>query len=131
MKYKRLVGQFWRYFLGAGVGYIFDFTTLIVLTEVFSVNYLLAAAIAFTVGLIIVFIISKRFVFGDSKIKSKSLEFGLFAIIGVGGLGILTLLMWLLTDIGGINYIISKILATIVVYAWNFFVRRAFYHDQE
>jgi putative flippase GtrA len=131
MKYKKLIGQFWRYFLGAGVGYIFDFGTLILLTEVFSVNYLLSAAIAFTVGLIVVFIISKRFVFGDSKIKSKSLEFGLFAVIGIGGLGILTLLMWLLTDVADINYIISKVLATTIVYAWNFFVRRSLYHDHE
>ncbi len=129
MKHTKLVKQFWRYFIGAGIGYLFDFGTLVLLTEVFSVNYLLSAIIGFTVGLIVVFIISKRFVFGDSKLQSKSLEFGLFAVIGVGGLGILTLLMWLLTDLASINYIISKIVATTIVYTWNFFVRRALYHN--
>ena len=129
MKHKKLIGQFWRYFIGAGVGYLFDFGTLILLTEVFSVNYLLSAIIGFTIGLIVVFVISRRFVFGESKLQSKSVEFGLFAIIGIGGLGILTLLMWLLTDVASINYIVSKVLATVIVYTWNFFVRRSLYHN--
>lgn len=129
MKYQKVIGQLWRYFIGAGVGYLFDFGTLILLTEVFSINYLLSAVIGFSVGLIVVFIISKRYVFGASKLQSKSLEFGLFAIIGIGGLGILTLLMWLLTDLADVNYIISKIIATVIVYIWNFFVRRSLYHN--
>lgn len=129
MKHSKLIKQFWRYFISAGIGYLFDFGTLILLTEVFSVNYLLSAIIGFTVGLVVVFVISRRFVFGDSRLQSKSLEFGLFAVIGIGGLGILAALMWLLTDLAHINYIVSKVIATTIVYAWNFFVRRALYHD--
>ncbi len=128
-KYHKIFGQLWRYFLGAGVGYLFDFGTLILLTQVFGVNYLISAMLGFALGLIVLFMISKRFVFSDSKVKSKSLEFGLFALIGLGGLSILTLLMWLLAGVGHINYIVSKILATTVVYTWNFFVRRSLYHN--
>jgi putative flippase GtrA len=69
------------------------------------------------------------FVFGESKIKSKSTEFIAFAVIGVIGLGLLNLLMWLFTDNLGINYIVSKLIATIFVYAWNFFARRSLYKD--
>lgn len=92
-------------------------------------HYLLAVAISFTCGLIVVYIMSSIFVFKNTKVRSKSLEISLFALIGIVGLGILSLLMWLLTGIIGINYLIAKILATIIVYGWNFFARRSLYHN--
>jgi putative flippase GtrA len=58
------------------------------------------------------------------------MNFGLFGLIGLIGLGILSLLMWLLTGGLGLNYVLSKIVATAFVYAWNFLARRAMYHDE-
>jgi putative flippase GtrA len=72
---------------------------------------------------------SNIFVFKDSKIKSKSLEIGIFALIGIIGLGILSIAMWVFTGLLGINYLLSKIIGTVFVYAWNFFARRAMYHN--
>lgn len=126
---KSISKQFSYYFVAAGIGYIVDFGGLYILHEFFGVYYLLAAAISFVLGLVVVYIISSLFVFSDSKIKSKSLEIGLFALIGVVGLGILSLLMWTLTGVLGINYLIAKIAATVVVYLWNFFARRALYNN--
>lgn len=126
---KPISKQFAYYLFAAGFGYIVDFGTLYVLHDFFGIHYLVAAASGFILGLIVVYILSNLFVFGDSKIKSKSLEIGLFAFVGIVGLGILSLLMYLLTDIAGINYLIAKILATVVVYMWNFFARRSLYHN--
>lgn len=129
-KIRRISVQFIRYFGVALVGYVFDFGTLILLHELLHVHYLIAATCGFIIGLIVLYILSNKYVFGESKIKSKSAEFGLFALIGLIGLAILNLLMWIFTDYFLVNYIVSKIIATIFVYMWNFFARRSLYHDQ-
>lgn len=129
-KMRRISVQFIKYFGVALVGYVFDFGIMILLHELFGVHYLVAATCGFIVGLIVVYILSNKYVFGESKIQSKSAEFGLFALIGLVGLGILNLLMWIFTDYLLLNYIISKIIATAFVYMWNFFARRSLYHDQ-
>jgi len=126
---KKLSIQFAKYFGVAGIGYTIDFGTMVLLKEVFHVHYLTSATIGFILGLVIVYALSSRYVFGASKLSSRRREFVLFALIGVVGLGILNLLMWLLTDSLHIDYMLSKILATIVVYMWNFFARRALYHN--
>lgn len=126
---KKIARQFVRYFFVAGLGYIVDFSTLFILHEVFKVHYLLSAGAGFILGLIVVYIMSSIFVFKNSKIKSRSLEIGLFVFIGVIGLLFLSLIMWVLTGLLGISYIISKIIATVFVYAWNFFARRSLYHN--
>lgn len=129
-KYKSLIEQFIKYFGAALVGYVVDFGLLILFAEIFNVHYLIAASIGFISGLIIIYFLSNKYVFGESKIRSRSKEFSLFALIGIIGLGILAALMWLFTDQLGVNYIISKIIATIFVYLWNFFARRSLYHEQ-
>jgi putative flippase GtrA len=127
---RNLSIQFARYFGVALVGYVFDFGTMILLHELLHIHYLIAATCGFIIGLIVVYFLSNKYVFGESKIKSKSAEFGLFALIGLVGLGILNVLMWVFTDYFLVNYIISKIIATMFVYIWNFFARRSLYHEQ-
>ncbi len=126
---KKLSIQFAKYFGVAGIGYLVDFGSMIAAKEILHLHYLISATIGFILGLIVVYILSGRYVFGESKITSRKKEFLLFALIGVVGLGILNLLMWALTSGLHVNYLLSKILATIVVYAWNFFARRGLYHN--
>lgn len=121
--------QFYKYFGAALVGYAVDLGVLIFCKEVLQLHYLVGAILGFTAGLVVVYLLSNRYVFGESKIKSKSTEFGIFAIIGIIGLILLTFLMWVMTDVAHINYLLSKILATGVVYIWNFFARKSLYHD--
>ncbi|MDB5160577.1 MAG: polysaccharide synthesis protein GtrA [Candidatus Saccharibacteria bacterium] len=129
-KYKPVAKQFIKYFGVALIGYIFDFGSLVVLTEVFHVYYLIAASTGFVLGLIVTYILSGRYVFGKSKIKKRYVEFIIFAAIGLVGLGILNLLMWIFTEKLGIYYILSKVIATVFVYMWNFFARRAIYQEK-
>lgn len=129
MRSKNFIYQITKYFGAALIGYAVDFGTLIVLTEVFRVYYLISATAGFILGLIVVYVISNKYVFGESKIKSKTNEFLLFGLIGLIGLAILNLLMWSLTSGLHVNYIVSKLLATVIVYAWNFFARRSLYHS--
>ena len=45
-------------------------------------------------------------------------------MIGVAGLAINELLMWLFTDWLLFHYLVSKIIATAVVFFFNFFIRK-------
>lgn len=125
---KKLAIQFTKYFGVAGVGYIVDFGTMVLLKEIFHFHYLISAILSFILGLVVVYILSSRYVFGESKLSSRRKEFALFTLIGLVGLGLLSLLMWVLTDSLNIDYMLSKIIATVVVYMWNFFARRTLYH---
>lgn len=124
---KALILQTFRYFWVALVGLVVDFGTLVLLTEVFNVNYLLSTVCGFLLGLLVNFLLSERFVFSDPKVRSPLLRFGLSALIGAIGLGLLTLLMWTQVDVFGWNYILAKVFATVFVYAWNFLARRVMY----
>ena len=100
--------QLLRYTVVGGFAFVVDFGLLVVLTELAGINYLISAAIAFVAGLTINYLLSIRW----------------FAIIGIIGLGLNELFMWILTDIIGWHYLGSKIATTAIVFFWNFLARR-------
>lgn len=120
--------QLIRYAFVAGVGLIIDFGAVIVTKQVLHFNYLVAACCGFILGLIVTYILSNKLVFGSPRGQTRHL-FALFALIGLVGLGILNLLMWILTGHLGFNYILSKAIATIAVFLWNFYARKSLYKD--
>ncbi len=120
--------QFFRYFGVALIGLFLDFLVLIIFEEIIGTHYIISATAGFMAGLIINYILSNKWVFSDPKIASKKAQFGLFLLIGLIGLGILNIQMWVLIDYFNLNYIFSKSTATIIVYLWNFFARKALYH---
>ena len=116
--------QFFRYFFVGGFAFIVDFGLLYILTEFVHFHYLLSASLSFFAGLILNYFLSTIWVFNKSKIKSKSAEFFIFAAIGLIGLGLNALFMWIFTDLLVLYYLISKIITTMLVYFWNFFARK-------
>jgi putative flippase GtrA len=116
--------QLFRYTFVGGFAFLIDFGTLYILTEYFAVHYLISAAIAFILGLITNYVISVKWVFNSRILKNRWLEFFLFTLIGLVGLGLNELFLWILTDIFLIYYLLSKIITTVIVYLWNFFARK-------
>lgn len=127
---KQTHAQLIRYAFVAAFGLVIDFGTVIFTKQVLNFHYLVAACCGFILGLIVTYVLSNKIVFGAPKGNTRRL-FLLFALIGIVGLGLLNLLMWIMTGGLGINYIVSKALATIVVFAWNFFARKSLYTDAE
>ena len=106
------------------IAFAFDFTSLFALTQFGGVHYLVAAGIAFLIGLSINYALSIKWVFNRRSIQDKRMEFLLFALIGLAGLGLNELLIWLFTEIARFHYLASKIISTMFVYLWNFFARK-------
>ena len=120
----RLLVQFVRYFFVGGFAFIVDFGLLYILTEYAGLHYLLSATLSFISGLLLNYIISCIWVFSNSKFKNRLVEFLFFAAIGVVGLLLNDVLIWLFTDCIGTHYMFSKIVAAAIVYLWNFFARK-------
>lgn len=137
--------QFFRYLIVGGLAFLVDFGILTFLTtffDFFKGYYLLANAISFVFGLITNYILSIFWVFSRRVFQKKRMEFLLFAGIGVIGLAINSFVIWLFKEIvfAGVGWIpdqlriagkwlelkivLSKFIATVVVYIWNFSARK-------
>jgi putative flippase GtrA len=119
-----LVGQLFRYTIVGGVAFVVDFGTLILLTSVFQIHYLYSAAVAFLLGLATNYSLSVTWVFSQRSVSSRYVEFVIFAWTGIVGLALNELFMWLFTDLGNQHYAVSKLLATFLVFCWNFLSRK-------
>lgn len=122
--WKKLFYQLMKYGVVGGIAFIVDYGSLYLLTEYAGVHYMLSAAIAFILGLICNYILSTAWVFGESKISNKMAEFIGFAVIGVLGLLLNELIIYVSTDLIGLHYMVGKIISTAIVFFWNFFARR-------
>ena len=121
---ERTLVQMFRYTFVGGAAFLVDFGSLFVFTDFFGVYYLISAAIAFILGLITNYALSISWVFNKRTFGNKKLEFGVFALIGIVGLGLNEILIWFLTEDLQLYYLISKIIAAILILFWNFFARK-------
>lgn len=118
---KELIMQFVKYIFVGGAAFVADAGLLWFLGK--YIHYLIAGAIAFIFGLVINFILSKIFVFKEKQ-QNTALEFIAYAVIGVIGLGLTELLMYIFTEKAGLYYMLSKIITAAAVLVWNFCARK-------
>ncbi len=116
--------QLLRYTLVGGIAFAVDFSTLVLLTELMGIHYLVSAAAGFATGLATNYGLSVSWVFNRHRLSSRRLEFALFGTIGLVGLGLNELFIYAFTEWAGIHYIYSKFLTTVLVYLWNFGARK-------
>ena len=125
-----------RYFIVAGIAFIFDFSTLYFLTkfDFFKTYYLIAVAISFIIGVTINYTLSIIWVFHKKRLKNRSAEFLIFAVIGIVGLFLNMLLVWLFTEYFFQKFFIiqdkqlrilaSRFISIFISYIWNFLSRK-------
>ena len=105
---------------------LLDFIMLHLFVERAEMWYLAAAALAFIISTVINYILSMKFVFRGREGRSKKEEFTVFAILNLIGLGLTTLLMWLLVDKAHLYYMFAKVFTSATVMFWSFFSRKIF-----
>ena len=123
---KRLFSQFIKFGVVGAIATVIDFGLLIFLTEVFHINYLISATVAFTAAVIFNYLASMRYVFTHKEELSRRKEFIIFVVLSVIGLLINNGCMWLGVELFAIDYRITKVVATAIVVMWNFITRKIF-----
>ena len=116
--------QVLRYAVVSGVSLGVDFGGLWLLTEAAGLHYLVSAAISYGLGMIVNYALSVVWVFPTRKLKSRTAEFGIFVAIGVAGLGLNEALLWLLTDVLRLHYLVSRSVSAIVGFFAKYVARR-------
>ena len=109
------------------LAFLIDYGVLMLLSQVFHMNPVAAAAISFVVSVVFNYVASMRFVFTHRDDLSKGREFVIFVVLSVIGLGINELCMWAGTALLGESALmvtVTKVFATAVVMVWNFLSRK-------
>jgi putative flippase GtrA len=123
--------QLFRYIFVGGSAFIVDFGTLFLLTGFFHFYYLFSASIAFVFGLVLNYFLSVKWIFNYRAFGNRILEFFLFSVVGLLGLGLNELFLWIFTDVYGNHYLFSKIITAIIIFLWNFFVRKLLLFNEQ
>jgi putative flippase GtrA len=116
--------QFARYTIVGAVALGADFCALFLLTYFGGLHYLVSAALAFLIGLLINYGLSAAWVFARRSFQNRTVEFAIFAGVGIVGLGLNELGMWTLTSLVGLHYLWAKLFTAAFVYIWNFSARK-------
>ena len=124
---NNLIKQFIKYFGVAIVAFIVNYVSLYIFSDIFKINYIISNIISFIFGLIVNYVLSKKYVFKSEKLNKKT-EFIIYAFIGVIGLFIDTAVLWFFTDKMHIYHMISKIISTGITFIWNFGARKILYY---
>ena len=135
--------RFSKFLVVGAIGFVVDFGTLTLLKELFQVPTLIANTISFTMAVISNFTLNRYWTYPDSREKKLGAQLVQFAAVSIVGLIINNGLLWLLETpfdsllesmsfFVGRGYIPAKMIATVVVLFWNFFVNRYWtYNDIE
>ena len=123
---KKLFSQIIKFGFVGGTAFVIDAGLLFLLTEFCGIHYLISGMISFTASVIYNYILSVKWLFDAKKDANKTQEFIVFIVLSVIGLGINQLFMWLFVDMMHIYYMLSKIIATVIVMVYNFITRKIF-----
>jgi len=126
--------RFIKFLVVGTVGFVVDFGTLTFLKEVFNLPTLIANTISFSLAVVSNFTLNRYWTYPDSRSKSIFSQLGQFTLVNLIGLAINNTILLLLEpvfnhffeDIHAAfrGYIPAKMIATVVVLFWNFFVNR-------
>ncbi len=120
----RLSKEYLRYcvvgFLVTGI----DFSLLIFEVELLHIHYLTAAFISYTTAAVIHYFLSSKYVFTESDTEQSFSAFMIFLLLGVLGLGLYELMMFISVHSFGLHYVLAKVFATGISFTFNFLSRK-------
>lgn len=128
--------EFFRSLVVGFIAFVVDAGLMIILKEFAGIQAVWASVISFIFGLIINYILSVFWVFRKSNVDNPFKRFAIFAVCALVGMALNSFIIWLFdvpfarsAILGGLfaverYYIIGKIVATVVVFIWNFLSRK-------
>ena len=112
-----------RFLLAGGSCLLLELGVLYALTEAAGLHYLYSAALAFTLSVIVNYLMCRYWVFQGARQQSAK-AVAVFIGSSLSGLALNQLCMWMLVEMAGLWYMAAKLLAAVVVTAWNYVLKR-------
>lgn len=128
--FRELVIQIAKFGVVGVAAFIIDYGLFLLMTYAFGVEYLLASAISFTLATIFNFAASMRYVFAGKKGQTRTQQFVIFFVLSLVGLGVNQLVLWICVAFFGWLAWVGKLIATVIVMAFNFITRKIFLEDR-
>ena len=124
---QKLIQQILKFGVVGVLAFLIDYGLLMLLSQAFGVDPVIAAGISFCVSVVFNYLASMKYVFTHREDMSKRREFVIFIVLSVIGLGINELCMLAgVIALGDSALAVTgtKLFATAVVMVWNFFSRK-------
>lgn len=124
---RKLIEQFLKFGVVGTIAFCIDYGVLMLLSQAFGVDPVLAAGISFCVSVIFNYLASMRYVFTHREDMSRGREFVIFIVLSAVGLAINELCMAVGVAALGTSALmvtVTKLFATAVVMIWNFVSRK-------
>jgi putative flippase GtrA len=109
-----------RYLIASLVALVVDAGLYVVLIRFLSVHYLAAAPAAYAVGILVIYVLSTRWVFADRRLTNIGSEFLIFAMIGILGLLLNQVVIYVCVESLSTSYELAKLTSAAIVFGVNF-----------
>ena len=121
-KYNGTIRQLFLYVIVGGIATIVEWVCFYIFNGKWGINYLAATTLAFIISTFANWFAGKLILFKEwNNILSELVK---IYVTSIAGLGFNLILMWIMVEQIGMNEMLSKIMATGLVFMWNFLVRK-------
>ncbi len=117
--------RLFKYFFVGATAALVDWLLYWALVQYGAMHYLLAAMISFIAATAVNYILSIKWVFNSGR-HNRYLEIGLVFFVSLIGLLFNEIFLYLFAGVFQVNYMLSKIVATGIVFYWNYSTRKKF-----
>jgi dolichol-phosphate mannosyltransferase len=121
------LGKIIRFAIVGCSGILVNMGLLWLLTGIAGVYYLVSSIVAIEVSIISNFLLNDHWTFGKGgghRARPISSRFALFQLVSIGGAAINWLVLFLLTEFGGVYYLASNMAGILAAFIWNYLVNR-------
>ena len=134
---KPIIRQLLSYVCVGGAAAIVEWVMFTLFSNVLNFHYILATALAFIFSTFVNWLLGRIWTFRESRTYEHKRAKELILVFAVSAVGLLfnMLLMYLFVTVIGLNTpllkTVSKIIATGIVFFWNFLIRRFVIYRQK
>lgn len=122
---KLLISKFIKFGIVGCSGMLIDFGTTYLCKEVLKLNKYISNGIGFILAATSNYFMNRTWTFESHK-EEIGVQYLQFMVVSIVGLGINSLVLYLLTDKLKWNFYFSKLIAIAITTIWNFFANMLF-----
>ena len=121
---NKYMGGLFGYLIVGGLATIVEWAGFWLFSEKLSIEYLLATALAFAISTFANWLFGRLLVFRGKQQQSLLREILSVYLASIVGLLLNLLIMFLLVQLLGVEKMIAKMAATVLVFTYNYLVRK-------